>query len=91
MTVFCCVSPLRDTIHLIIEQFEETRSVCDKCVKGDECKDPVHMEEVVDNDRFSSAMLVETPICCAELCTLFHGISESFLHSLSMTKKLLKM
>jgi hypothetical protein len=46
--------------------------VCDKCVKGNECRDPVHMEEAVDDsDRFSSAVLVETQICCAELLDTF--------------------
>jgi hypothetical protein len=33
------------------------------------------MEEVVDDsDRFSNAVLVEIPICCVELCTLFLGL-----------------
>jgi hypothetical protein len=32
------------------------------------------MEEIVDGSvRFSNAMLIETPISCAELHTLFHG------------------
>lgn len=75
MTVFCCFVPWRDAIHLIIEQYDETRIVDDRCVKGNECRDPVYMEDVVDDgDRFSNAVLVQTLICCAELHTLFHGL-----------------
>lgn len=75
LTVFCCVAPLGDAIHRINEQFDETRIVGDECVKGNECTDPVCMEEVVDDsDRFSNAMLIQTLICCAELHTIFHGL-----------------